>query len=79
MRPFERALRLLLDLHAATEAGKGESPEADRIREELDSSYGWCSQDFQPENRLSEAERKLLEEVSGALHGDPAQVRPSRA
>lgn len=66
MRPFEVALRLLLDLHVLMEAGKSDSPEADDIRDKLDVPYGWCS--TPRENVMTRKEMELLGQVSEALY-----------
>jgi hypothetical protein len=59
-KSFEKSLRLLLDLHVLMAAGKGDEPEADTIRDEMDEPYG----------KLSNIERDLIDKVSEALYGD---------
>jgi len=58
--PFEKSLRLLLDLHVLIEAGKGDGDEADNIRDLMDESYG----------KMSQAESDLIAIVSETLYGD---------
>lgn len=69
MRPFEYALRLLLELHVLMESGKEDSPEADEIRDKMDGPFGWGSS---PVGRLSDEEASLLSEISSAFYGNLA-------
>ena len=65
MNTFEKALRLLLDLHQLIRDGKGESEEADKIRDEMDGPWGWHGGSHQED--LTVKEIALLTEVSVAL------------
>ncbi len=66
MNRFGRALRLAIALDDLIDAGKGDSPEADTVRDNLDPFVGWCGPQCRPEDRLSEEERQLLVQVLAA-------------
>jgi hypothetical protein len=66
MNRFEQALRLTLSLEKLIDEGKGDDPEADSVREDLDSFVGWCGPHYLPENRLTEEEEQLLAQVMTA-------------
>lgn len=70
MKPFETALRLLLELHVLMENGQGESQEANDVRDKLDVPCGWYSGNHNPEIEMTGLEKHLLDLVSEALYGD---------
>jgi hypothetical protein len=61
MNNFERALSLYMRLNSLFREGRGDSHEADEVREELDPYYGWCASE--PHKRLTQEERELLNRV----------------
>jgi hypothetical protein len=65
MNNFEKALGLTMKLHALFKEGRGDSDDADALRDQLDVYYGWCSPKCA--NTLSDVERRLLNTVSAAL------------
>lgn len=67
-RRFERALRLLLELHVLIETHQGNSPEADAVRDALDPYFGWCADTER--NRLTKEQKTTLELVSRDLRTD---------
>jgi hypothetical protein len=67
MRPFEKSLRLLLELHVLMEAGKGDEPEANAIRDQMDGPWGWHGGPKREGDLLTQDERDLLGHVSEAL------------
>lgn len=58
MKPFEKILRLLLDLHSLMESGGGDSEEAERIRDEMSTSWFL----------LTKEESALMDSVSETLY-----------
>lgn len=64
MRPFEKYLRLLLDLHRAM--GNGDEVKADNLRDEMDKSYYQMSKD----------EITLVDKVLIALDGNDDEAKP---
>ncbi len=60
MEPFEECIRLLLELHALMKAEKGDSEEAQELRERMEA----------PHHALSEQESWLLSLISETLYGD---------
>lgn len=66
MNTFEKALRLMLDLHALIRDGKIESEEADKIRDQMAGPWGWHGGSH--ENDLTFDQRKLLNLISVALN-----------
>lgn len=63
-KPFEAAVRLLLDLHVLMETGEGSGEEANQIRELLNVYWGYCNPDYQPELRMNEQEIAAFDLVS---------------
>ena len=59
MKPFEKYLRLLLDLHVLIGMSKGSSEEADNIRDQMDEPY----------HKMSEKEIEVAAIVSELLYG----------
>ncbi len=60
MTTFEAHLRLLLELHTLMAAGKGDTEEADSVRDWMEKPwYG-----------MSEADMRLSDDISEALYGD---------
>ena len=59
MKPFEEYVRLLLELHTLMEAGKGDTEEADAVRDKMDG----------PWRSLSAHEVRVSDLVSDALYG----------
>ncbi len=66
MNRFEQALRLTLALEKLIDEGKGDDPEADAVRNELDVFVGWCGPLYHPEKRLTEDEKRFLAQVMAA-------------
>lgn len=66
MNDFEKALQLTMQLHALFKQGMGDSAEADKLRDQLDTYGGWAIEDgVRP---LSQEHRELLNRVSAALY-----------
>jgi hypothetical protein len=59
-KPFEKYLRLLLDLNVLMATGRGDEHEADVIRDQMDKPY-W---------KISNVERDLIDKISEALYGN---------
>lgn len=66
MKPFEEYVRLLLHLHTLVDSGRGESSEADAVRDKMD----------RPHLALSEEERRIVALVSEALYGPKPALLP---
>ena len=69
MKPFKECLTLLLNLHVLIENGEGDSVEADDIRDKMDIFYGWCCGTHSLEFTMTDYEKSLMNEISGALYG----------
>lgn len=65
MKPFEKSLRLLLELHSLTETGEEESTRADEIRDSLDIPWGWGR--AEEKELLTADEKEVLSKVSACL------------
>lgn len=62
---FENALRLMLELHDLCETGRGDSEEANQVRDKMDGPWGWHGGPH--DGDLTEPEQALLAQVLGAL------------
>lgn len=68
VKRFEKALKLLLDLHVMIEEGNDETEECDAIRDKMDVYWGWGS-GINANDILSDEEVKILDMVCVALNG----------
>ncbi len=66
MKPFEKSLRLLLELHSAMRIGNDDL--ADEIRDQLVILYGWHGGMHLSSEELSKSEKELWALVSDALY-----------
>ena len=67
MNRFKECLTLLLNLHTLIESGKGDSAEADNIRDEMDIYYGWCG-GSPSELIMTDYEKSLMSKISERLN-----------
>lgn len=66
MKPFEKMLRLTLDLYELEKNGKSDGPEGDAIRDQMDGPCGWGGP-ASKDGLLTDREKELLSKVSSAL------------